>query len=142
MQSALLEGSLTHAIVETIAEPLLVLDGGLRVVGANAAFYRHFNVEPAETLDHTVFSLGNGQWNIASLRRLLEDVLSDNNKICQFRVEHVFGKRVMLLNANRMRPEAEENTILLAFNDITESERLRFELEGQRDFANKLIDSI
>ncbi len=139
------ERSLTSAIVETIAEPLLVLDSELRVMAANPAFYRQFKVEPAETLDRTIYSLGNGQWNIAALHCLLGEVLKEDSPICGFRVEHEFqsiGRRVMLLNANRMRREDENDTILLAINDITESERLRFELEGERDFAEKLIDSI
>jgi PAS domain S-box-containing protein len=139
------ERSLTSAIVETIAEPLLVLDSELRVMAANPAFYRQFKVEPAETLDRTIYSLGNGQWNIAALHRLLGEVLKEDSPICGFRVEHEFqtiGKRVMLLNSNRMRRKGESDAILLAINDITESERLRFELEGERDFAEKLIDSI
>lgn len=143
--SVLREHSLTSAIVETIVEPLLVLDGGLRVMAANPAFYHHFKVGPVETLDHTIYSLGNGQWNIVALRRLLGEVLKKDSKVTGFRVEHEFqsiGKRVMLLNANRMRRGGECDTILLAICDITDRERLRFELEGQRDFAEKLIDSI
>jgi two-component sensor histidine kinase/PAS domain-containing protein len=139
------ERSLTSAIVETIAEPLLVLDSELRVMAANPAFYRQFKVEPAETLDCTIYSLGNGQWNIAALHRLLGEVLNEDSPICGFRVEHEFqsiGKRVMLLNANRIRRKGESDAILLVINDISESERLRFELEGERDFAEKLIDSI
>jgi two-component sensor histidine kinase len=145
MPSVLRENSLSYAIVETIAEPLLVLDSELRVRAANPAFYHQFKVEPAETLDQTIYSLGNGQWNVSSLRHLLGDVLEENSTIRGFRVEHEFqsiGKRIMLLNANRMRREGESDTILLAINDITERERLRFELEGERDFAEKLIDSI
>ncbi len=129
MPSLLSEHSLTSAIVETIEEPLLILDANLRVVGANPAFYHHFNVKPAQTLDHSIYSLGNGQWNIAPLRSLLEDVLSEGSKISGFRVEHGFeslGKRVMLLNANRICRKGKGDTILLAINDITDSERLRF----------------
>ena len=145
MKCGLVEDSLTRAIVETIAEPLLVLNGGLLVVSANPAFYRHFEVEPAETLGHAVYSLGNGQWDIPSLRHLLDEVLKKDTKVSGFRVEHDFraiGQRVMLLNANRIRRESESDTILLAINDVTETERLRFEIEGERDFAEKLIDSI
>lgn len=145
MLSECSQDSLCEAIVETIAEPLLVLDATLCVLKANPAFCRHFFVEPAETLDHTVYSLGNGQWNIGALRDLLENVLRENSTIRGYRVEHEFqsiGKRVMLLNANRMRREGEGDTILLAINDITDNERLRFELEGEREFAEKLIDSI
>ncbi|MFO1123831.1 MAG: PAS domain-containing protein [Methylocystis sp.] len=136
---------LTAAIVETIVEPLLVLDTEFHVMAANPAFYRHFKVEPDETLGHTIYSLGNGKWNIASLRHLLDDVLKVNFIIRGFRVEHEFrsiGKRVMLLNANRMRREGEDDCILLAISDVTDRENLSFELEGQKDFAEKLIDSI
>ena len=137
--------SLTKAIVESITQPLLVLDGGLRVEAANRAFLQQFEVEPAETLGRLVYDLGNGQWNIAGLRRLLEEVLSEYGTVVDYRVEHEFesiGERVMLLNGNRMRHEDTTGTILLAITDITERERLLFELEGQKDFAEKLIDSV
>jgi len=137
--------SLTEAIVETITQPLLVLDGELRVKAANRAFLQHFGVEPAETLGCLVYDLGNGQWNIPGLRRLLEEVLSQNGQVVDYRVEHDFesiGERIMLLNGTRMRREDTTDTILLAITDITERERLRFELEGQKEFTEKLIDSV
>ena len=137
--------SLAEAIVETITQPLLVLDGELRVEAANGAFLQHFEVEPAETLGCLVYDLGNGQWNIAGLRRLLEEVLSEDGTVVDYRVEYEFesiGERVMLLNGNRMRREDTTDTILLAITDITERERLRFELEGQKEFAEKLIDGV
>ncbi|MGA7383456.1 MAG: HWE histidine kinase domain-containing protein [Methylocella sp.] len=137
--------SLTGAIVETITQPLLVLDGELRVEAANRAFLQHFEVEPAETLGCLVYDLGNGQWNIVRLRRLLEEVLSEDGTVVDYRVEHEFesiGERIMLLNCNRMRRDDTTDTILLAIADITERERLRFELEGQKEFAEKLIDSV
>jgi len=137
--------SLTKAIVESITQPLLVLDGGLRVEAANRAFLQQFEVEPAETLGRLVYDLGNGQWNIAGLRRLLEEVLSEDGTVVDYRVEHEFesiGERVMLVNGNRLRREDTTDTILLAITDITERERLRFELEGQKEFAEKLIDSV
>lgn len=68
MPDVLLEHSLTRAIVETVAEPLLVLDGELKVMGANPTFYHRFGVDPAQTLEQTIYSLGNGQWNIPALR--------------------------------------------------------------------------
>lgn len=137
--------SLTEAIVETITQPLLVLDGDLRVEAANPAFLRHFRVGVTETLGCLVYDLGNGQWDIPALRRLLENVLSENNRIVDYRVEHDFpalGKRVMLLTATRMGRGDATDTILLAIDDITERERLRFELEGEKEFGDKLIDSI
>jgi PAS domain S-box-containing protein len=145
MPDGLPRNSLAGAIVETITEPLLVLDGDLRVEAANPAFLRHFGVESAETLGCLVYDLGNGQWNIGALRLLLEEVLTRNGKVVDYRVEHDFeslGERIMLLNANRMRREGATDTILLAITDITERERRRFELEGEKEFAEKLIDSV
>ena len=133
---------LTEAIVETITQPLLVLDSELRVEAANPAFLQQFRVESAETLGRLVYDLGR---NIAGLRRLLEEVLNEDGTVVDYRVEHEFesiGERVMLLNGNRMRHEDTTGTILLAITDITERERLLFELEGQKDFAEKLIDSV
>ncbi len=134
-----------QAIVETITEPLLVLGRDLRVRIANPAFFESFDVDAAETIGRFVYDLGNGQWDIEALRQLLNNVLSTDGKITGYRVEHDFrsiGKRIMLLNANRMRREDRDDAILLTIKDVTDSERLRFELEGEKEFAEKLIDSI
>jgi two-component sensor histidine kinase/PAS domain-containing protein len=134
------------AIVETIAQPLLVLDEDLRVERANAAFCRQFEVSAAETRHRPVYELGNGQWDIPELRRLLAAVPDeDGGAVEDFRVEHGFeriGKRTMLLNARRMRRPAAPDRILLAISDVTERARLLHEIEGRREFAEKLIDSV
>lgn len=133
------------AIVETISEPLLVLGHDLHVRMANPAFFRNFDVDEGQTVGRFVYDLGNGQWNIDALRQLLTRVLCVDSAVVEYRVEHDFqsiGKKVMLLNANRMRREDRDDTILLTIRDITESERLRFLLEGEKEFSDKLIDSI
>ena len=108
------------AIVETIREPLLVLDADLRVQRANQAFYQHFQVTPADTKYRRIYELGAGQWNIPALRTLLEDVLPTNHAFSDYEVEHTFpsvGYRVMLLNAQHIDGS---QLILLALEDITE----------------------
>lgn len=140
-----LTDALSQAIVETITEPLLVLDGDLKVRVANPAFFELFRVNSAETEGCLLYELGNGQWNITALRELLGEVLNTNRKINGYRVEHDFfsiSKRIMLLNASRMRSREGDDALLLAITDVTERERLRLELEGEREFATKLIDSI
>jgi PAS domain S-box-containing protein len=139
------EASLAGAIVETISQPLLVLDADLKVKSANPAFRAQFQVSGEDTVDRRIYDLGNGQWNIAELRRLLEDVLNGGSRIDDYRIEHTFetiGERIMLLNAQRMRLSDGTDRILLAISDVTERERLLFELEGRREFAEKLIDSV
>lgn len=110
-------------IVDTVREPLLVLDGDLRVVSAGHSFYEFFQVPPGETAGRRIFELGQGQWDIPELRRLLEEILPEQTVMRDFRVEHDFpgiGPRTMLLNARRIEPQgAGPPLILLALEDIT-----------------------
>jgi PAS domain-containing protein len=130
-------------VVDTIHQPLLVLDKDLRVLETNPAFYRAFQVRETETVGRLVYKLGNGQWDIPALRDLLERVLPERQSVSDFRVEHDFeqiGRRVMLLNARRLEA-APEPRLLLAINDITSIERARWEAEGQREYAQKVVDA-
>ncbi len=77
-------------IIATLREPFVVLDGDLRVKSANRAFYEAFHVLPEETENHSLFDLENGQWDIPILRELLAQVLSNNESVHDFEVEHVF----------------------------------------------------
>ena len=119
-------------IVETVREPLLVLDGELRVVRVNRAFYQTFKVTPAETVSSLLYKVGNGQWDILELRTLLEEILPQHTEVHDFEVVHNFehiGKKTMLLNARRLIQAADEAPlILLAIEDITERKRLEDEL--------------
>jgi two-component system, chemotaxis family, CheB/CheR fusion protein len=116
-----------EAIVETIQESLLVLDRDLRVVTANPCFYETFQVSKAETEHHSIFELGNGQWNIPALRSLLEEVLPQNNQIDNFEVDHTFeniGRKTMLLNGCKIAQANNNEMILLTITDITERQLL------------------
>lgn len=109
-----------NAIVQTLREPLIVLNADLYVVTANQRFYDTFKVSPQETEKKLIFDLGNQQWNIPQLRSLLEDILPYNTEINDFQVEHEFeqiGQKVMLLNARRMTLHNGDALILLAIED-------------------------
>jgi len=110
-------------IVETVREPLLVLDADLRVWRANRSFYQTFKVTAAETEKCLIYDLGNGQWNIPELRRLLEEILPRNNSFEDFLVEFDFGRigrKSMLLNARRLVQDSDGSRwILLAIEDVT-----------------------
>ncbi len=134
-----------QAIVEAIAHPLLVLDGTLRVELANPAFCRQFGVTYAETVGRPVYELGNGQWDIPELRRLLANLLDKGPNLEDYRVEHAFetiGRRTMLLNAIPVRRQDATHAIVLVFTDVTEHEHLKFTLEGHKEFIDNLIDSV
>lgn len=119
-------------VVNTVREPLLVLDADHVVRAANASFYRTFQVAPTDTLERTLPELGDGQWQIDALHILLTQLLPAGATVEDFEVTHVFpgvGERTMLLNARRINAPASQGMILLAIEDITARKRLETERE-------------
>ena len=109
-------------IIATIREPLIVLNAELRVITVNRSFCRTFQVAREEVEGRLIYTIGNNQWDLPDLRRLLEDILSKNSEFENYRVEQDFpllGHRVMLLNARRILTAAGPHLILLAIEDIT-----------------------
>jgi two-component system CheB/CheR fusion protein len=110
------------AIVETVWQPLIVLNQDLRVIAASRSFYDAFQVAPVETEQQLIFELGNGQWNIPQLRSQLEEILASNTQFQDFQVEHKFeqiGRKVMRLKARKLPRINNIQMILLAIEDIT-----------------------
>jgi two-component system CheB/CheR fusion protein len=107
---------LAESIVDTVREPLLVLDSKLRVVRANRSFYEAFAVEPGETNGHMLHELGSRQWDIPRLRELLEQTVRDRTGFDDFRVECEFpklGRRRMLLNGRPVAAKGDETPDLI-----------------------------
>jgi len=114
------------ALIETAREAILILDANLRVLSANLAFYRNFEVAREETQNRPIYDLGNGQWNIPKLRELLENVLPNNGRVEDFEVSHEFprlGPRRMMLNARRIEPQPGQRLILLYIEDVTDGKK-------------------
>jgi two-component system CheB/CheR fusion protein len=113
-----------EAIVETVREPLVILNQNLQVMKANKTFYETFHAVREETEERLIYDLGNGQWNIPKLRELLENILPAHSTFRGFEVTHEFehvGRKVMLLNASEIyNPNAQARTILLAIEDVTD----------------------
>jgi two-component system CheB/CheR fusion protein len=109
---------LAEGIINTVSEPLIVLDSALQVVSASRSFYQHFQVTVEETVGRKIYDLGNGQWNIPTLRQLLENILPQQQALDGYVVEHDFpglGPRRMVLNARRIAPTpGNTESILLA----------------------------
>ena len=133
--------SLEEAIVDTVREPLIVLDDQLSVVAASRSFYHAFKVTRQDTEGRPLYELGDGQWNIPALRALLEDIIPRHTTIEAYEVEHDFptiGRRTMLLNARKVFYEGNNSTsLLVAIEDVTERrtlEREKDELLRQKDF--------
>lgn len=123
--------ALAHAIVDTVREPIVVLDQDLRVIVASRSFYRTFKVSPDDTEGKMLFELGGGEWDIPKLRMLLGKIIPERGTMEDYEVEHDFpalGHRTMCLNARQVfYKEGANTTILLGIEDITEKRALERE---------------
>lgn len=141
-------------IVETVKQPLIIIDGKLRVISANKSFYQKFRVNPEKTEGQFIYDLGNGQWDIPELRRLLKEIITKKDTLENYEIEHKFetiGRKIMLLNARRIPPTpARARIILLSIEDITEHKKTEKETISifekkveertkQLDIANHLL---
>jgi PAS domain-containing protein len=126
-----------QGIVDTVPDPLLVLDFSLCVETANRAFHEAFKVSQDETIGKHLYELGNRQWDIPVLRHLLEDVIPKSTAIIDYEVTHDFpniGRRTMLLTAHRLHhPDNISRTLLLSMVDATE----RRKRETQHDLVRR-----
>ena len=130
--------SYAQDVVDTVREPLLILDSSLRVHSANRAFYQTFHVSAEETENRLIYELGNGQWDIPDLRTLLEDIVPMSSLFDDFELEHdfpVIGRRVMLLNARKLRQGSHAELLVLAMEDVTERRRAEGEVAKAKEAA-------
>ncbi len=125
-----------NGIVETVRNPLLILNADLRVERANRSFYDYFRVTPEETVGGLVYQLGEGQWDMPALRQILDQVLRKPAPVEDVEVEHDFprvGRRTLIVNARRLHRESGHQSLLLAFEDRTAARKT--ELERQELLA-------
>jgi len=139
-----------RTVVDTIREPFLILDKDLRVIAANETFYTTFKVPKGETENQLLYKLGDGQWNIPDLQKLLENILPKDTFFRGFQVSHEFpniGRKVMLLNARRVY-QNENHTkkelkpiIFLAIEDVTELTLIAEKLNRKTmEYESKLME--
>lgn len=135
--------ALAHAIIDTVSEPVLVLDKELRVIAASRSFYSTFRVSPEITQGSLLYALGDGQWDIPKLRVLLEKVIPEHGEIKDYEVEHEFpgiGQRTMRLNARQVFYEGGSHaTILLSMQDVTDRRTLEREKDEFLREKDKLL---
>jgi two-component sensor histidine kinase len=125
--------ALALAIVDTVREPLLVLDKDLRVLAASRSFYLTFEVTQDETEDRPLYDLGDRQWDIPGLRMHLETIVPEHDVMDAYEVDREFpkiGHRTMLLNARKVFYQGNSHTtMLLGIEDITARRALERERE-------------
>ncbi len=119
-------------IISTLRESLLVLDEDFKVITANESFYKTFNTTPKDTLGHFIFEIGNKQWNIPVLKKLLFEILPDNSEIVDFEVKHLFDdieQKTILINSRELIQEGgKKKMILIAMEDITKRKQYEEDL--------------
>jgi PAS domain S-box-containing protein len=132
-----------RSIVETVREPLVILDSRLRVQSASHAFYHTFEVSPQDAHDRLLYDIGDRQWDIPRLRTLLDELLSHDTSFSGYDIEHDFpaiGRKVMLLNARRLQHEGAE-LILLAIEDVTERRRAEQTMQASEQRLRMALDA-
>ena len=117
-----------QGVVDTLEDPLLVLDGHLAVAAANPAFLRAFGVERDAVMGQSLLELGEGVWNTPELRHLIAEVIPKTQAILDYEVRAdvaSHGPRTFLLSARRLvHPNGAGTSLLLAFHDVTEADRV------------------
>jgi PAS domain S-box-containing protein len=112
-----------EGIIETVQDALIVLDFELKVLKANDTFYKLFALKPEDTEGKFIYSLGQNQWDIPELRKLLEDILPKNTSFEEYQMQYSppkGAKKILLLNARRIYQDRKRTEmILLAIQDIT-----------------------
>ncbi len=119
-----------ETLVDVARESFVLLDPNLRVISANPIFYETFQVLPKQTENVLLYALGNGQWDISKLKKMLEEVLPQKKVVKDYEVRHTFekiGRKTMLLNAKQVDSV---QLIILAIEDITGRKDLEEKLAG------------
>jgi two-component sensor histidine kinase len=137
--------ALAQAIVDTVREPLIVLDKDLRVVAASRSFYVKFSTDPRDTQGKRFYELGDREWDIPKLRLLLEEIIPNQSRMDGYEVEHDFpriGRRLMLLNACVVQYEKAHTNILLGIEDITVQRNLERDKDDLLRQKDVLLDEL
>src|SRR5476649_843819 len=134
--------SLAQIVVETVREPLLVLDSKLTILVASNSFHKSFQIDPKDTRNHPLFTLDNGAWDIPALHELLERSLVDQTVVEGFLVSQEFpriGQRIFQLHARKVLGTDDGHAlILLGFEDITD----RRAIEREKDLLQIRTDDL
>lgn len=123
INQAIYEREFAKAILNTVADPLVVLSADLRIQSGNRAFYDTFGVSREETQGIPVYQIRNGAFALAPLRGQLEDMLASGHAFQPVEMDHVIpgkGQRTLILDARPLSvPAHSERRVLVTLQDIT-----------------------
>jgi len=137
IDQAIYERECTKAILNTVADPLVVLSADQRIQSANRAFYTMFKVSRDETQGVPLYDLGNGAFELAPLRTQLEEMLAGSDAFQPVELDDVStarGQRTLILDARPLSfPGHSERRVLMTFRDIT----ARKQAEAAKDLRSE-----
>jgi chemotaxis protein methyltransferase CheR len=138
--------TLAHAIVDTVRDPLLVLDQHQNIIAASRSFYQTFQLDSRDVRGHLLYEIEHGQWDIPELRRLLEKIAMDHTAVEGYEVDREFpriGHRVMLLSARKVFYEDGTHTkTLVAFEDVTQRRAIEEQVQTLLREKDMLLEEI
>jgi len=138
--------TLAHAIVDTVRDPLLVLNHNLHIIAASRSFYQIFQLVRENVVGHMLYEIDGGQWNLPELRDVLELIAKEHEPIEGYEVDRVFpviGRRTMLLNARKVFYETGvHSTVLLAFEDVTSRRHVERQVHDLLREKDMLLDEM
>ena len=132
---------LAEKIIDTVPEPMLVLDAEFFVERANGAFFSAFETDRDATLGHSLFEVGGGAWDGPELRARLSDILPQQTRFSRFEVSQTFehiGRRTILVTAQQIN---DLPLILLVLDDITERKKFEEALRGSEQRLRRVVQT-
>jgi len=138
--------ALSQAIIDTVRDPLLVLDENQRITAASRSFYQTFKLTGQDIRGQVLFDIDGGQWNIPELHELLQTIAKDQETIEGYEVDREFpviGRRIMLLNVRKVFYEkGTHSTVLLAFEDVTDRRAVELQLRELMQEKDMLLQEM
>ncbi len=138
--------ALAHAIIDTVRDPLLVLDPEHRITAASRSFYQTFNLAGGDVRGQLLFEVDGDHWNIPELRTLLDTIAKDHAPVEKYEVDREFpriGRRFMSLSAREVFYEQGTNaSILLAFEDITDRHAIEQQVQELLKEKDMLLEEM
>jgi PAS domain S-box-containing protein len=138
IEQAIYEREYTKAILNTVVDPVVVLDAKLHIQTANRAFYTMLGVSRDQTQGISIRKLGDNEWETSEAWESVGTTVSGPGEFQAVEIDREFpnGKRTLVLDARRLGG-AGDSLIVVTFHDVTE----RKQAERTTSLLAAIVDS-